>query len=132
MSRCSAIWIFLSVSRRKAMKCCSHFASQYSADPPFVLGSGLDIHPDSSSIVIYCGPGTSVSLLHAICMICCLILPLMYSALAFAYALFTFFGLLLLVCLCSLSYLSANHYKHSSQDPSGSLVYCIWFPCHVM
>ena len=43
MSRCSAIWIFLSVwlggvfvgSPSKAVKCCSHFTFRFSADLPF-------------------------------------------------------------------------------------------------
>ena len=44
MSRCSAIWIFLSVwlggvfggSPSKAVKCCSHFTFRFSADLPFI------------------------------------------------------------------------------------------------
>ena len=44
MSRCSAIWIFLSVwlsgvfggSPSKALKCCTHFAFRFSADLPFI------------------------------------------------------------------------------------------------
>ena len=114
MSRCSAIRIFLSVwlggvsgsSPNQALKCCSQFAFRFSADPPYILGSGLDLRPDCSFIVTQ----AVVCFFSACCLDMLSILPWMYSASVCAYASSSVSSLLLLVCLCTVTYLSANPY----------------------